>query len=65
MDNNIADFLKKRVSLFEQLSENKLAEILQGSRILSYESNEVVVRFGEDADFLGVLLKGRLSASVM
>jgi CRP-like cAMP-binding protein len=24
-----------------------------------------VVRFGEDADFLGVLLKGKLSASVM
>ncbi|TMI64660.1 MAG: acetate/propionate family kinase [Bacteroidetes bacterium] len=65
MDNNISDFLKKKVSLFEHLSENKLAEILQGSRVVSYESNEAVVRFGEDADFLGVLLKGKLSASVM
>ncbi|HEU5165966.1 MAG TPA: acetate/propionate family kinase [Chitinophagaceae bacterium] len=65
MNNNIADFLKKRVSLFENLPENKLTEILQGSRIASYEPNEAVVRFGEDADFLGVLLKGKLFASVI
>ena len=65
MNNNISDFLRKEVSLFEHLSETKMAEILQGSRIVSYEPNEAVVRFGEDADFLGVLLKGKLSASVM
>ena len=65
MNNNIADFLKKKVSLFEHLSENKLAEILKGSRAVSYEPNEAVVRFGEDADFLGVLLKGKLFASVI
>jgi len=65
MNNNISDFLRKRVSLFERLSENNLAEILKGSRVVSYEPNEAVVRFGEDADFLGVLLKGKLSASVI
>ena len=65
MDNNISDFLKKRVTLFERLPENKLAEILKGSRVVSYEPNEAVVRFGEDADFLGILLKGKLSASVI
>ncbi len=65
MSNNISDFLRKRVSLFEHLSENKLAEILKGSRVVSYEPHEAVVRFGEDAGFLGVLLKGKLSASVM
>src|SRR4026209_2174335 len=65
MNNNISDFLRKEVSLFEHLSENKLAEILKGSRVVSYEPNEAVVRFGEDADFLGVLVKGKLSASVI
>ncbi|MFI5131471.1 MAG: acetate/propionate family kinase, partial [Chitinophagales bacterium] len=65
MDKHISDFLRKRVTLFEQLSEDKLAEIQQGSRVLSYEPNQAVVRFGEDADFLGVLLKGKLSASVI
>lgn len=65
MNNTISDFLRKRVSLFEHLSENQLAEILKSSRVVSYEANEAVVRFGEDADFLGVLLKGKLSASVM
>jgi CRP/FNR family transcriptional regulator len=65
MNNNISDFLKKKVSLFEHLSENKLDQILKGSKVVSYEPNEAVVRFGEDAGFLGVLVKGKLSASVI
>ena len=65
MNDNISDFLRKRVRLFEHLSENKLDQILKGSKVVSYEPNEAVVRFGEDADFLGVLLKGKLSASVI
>ena len=60
----ISNFLKTRVSLFQHLSDNRLADILQGSRVLSYEANEVVARFGEEAGFLGVLLEGKLSASV-
>src|SRR6188474_2562907 len=65
MNDNISDFLRKRVRLFEHLSENKLDQILKSSKVVSYEPNEAVVRFGEDADFLGVLLKGKLSASVI
>ena len=47
MDNTISEFLKKKVSLFEHLSEDKLAEILKGSKVVSYEPNEAVVRFGK------------------
>ena len=65
MSNNISDFLKKKVGLFEDLSENKMTEILECSKLVTYEPNEAVVRFGEDADFLGVLLKGKLFASVI
>ena len=61
----ILKFLKTRVSLFEHISDNRLADILLGSRVLSYESNEAVVRFGEEAGFLGVLLEGKLSVSVV
>ena len=33
--------------------------------MVSYEPNEAVVEFGEEASFLGVLLKGELSASAV
>jgi acetate kinase len=61
----ISDFLKTHVNLFQHLSDKRVAEILKGSRVLSYEANEAVVRFGEEAGFLGVLLEGRLSVSVV
>jgi acetate kinase len=65
MNNIIPDFLKSNVSLFKQLSENQVTTILLGSRVVSYEVNETVVRFGEEASFLGVLLEGVLSVSVV
>jgi acetate kinase len=61
----IPDFLKSNVSLFKHLTENQLNNLLQGSRVVSYEVNDAVVRFGEDASFLGVLLEGELSVSVV
>jgi acetate kinase len=65
VENLILDFLKNRVSLFQHLSDNRLDEILRGSRVLSYEPDDTVVRFGEDADFLGVLLEGNILVSVL
>ncbi len=63
--NRIPDFLKSDVNLFKHLTENQLNNLLQGSRVVSYEVNEAVVRFGEQASFLGVLLEGELSVSVV
>jgi acetate kinase len=62
--NLITDFLKTRVPLFQHFSESRIVELLHGSKIMSYESNEAIIKFGEDAVFLGVLLEGRLSVSV-
>ncbi len=63
--NKIPDFLKSDVSLFKHLNENQLNNLLKGSRVVSYEVNEAIVRFGEEASFLGVLLEGDLSVSVV
>lgn len=60
-----ADFLKKNVGLFRQFSDNRLAELVAGSQVVSYEPNEAIVEFGEDATHLGVLLEGEASASVI
>jgi acetate kinase len=50
---------------FRNLSGERLRELVAGSRVASYESNEAVVHFGEVASFLGVLLEGELAASVV
>ncbi len=65
MVDQISDFLKTRVGLFQHISDNRLADILHGSKVLSYEPNETVVSFGEEASFLGVLLEGELSVSAV
>lgn len=60
----LIDFLKQRVGLCQHFTDDRLIEIVKESRILSYESNEAVIEFGENADFLGVLLEGELDAYV-
>jgi acetate kinase len=65
MIDQITDFLKTRVGLFQHLSGKSLADIVHGSKIVMYEPNEAVVSFGEEASFLGVLLEGSLSVSVL
>ena len=60
----IVEFLKQRVSLCKFLAEQRLEEVVKASRVVSYEANEAVVHFGQNADFLGVLLEGDLAVSV-
>ena len=63
MNSSVQDFLKKRVSLFQSLSENRISEIVKASRVVFYEVNEAVISLGEEATFLGVLLEGELKIS--
>jgi acetate kinase len=65
MTAQIIDFLKTRVGLFQHLSDKHLADIMQGSKVLSYEPNEAVAHFGEEASFLGVLLEGEMSVMAL
>ncbi len=55
----IVCFLRDQVSLFASFSEERLRQLAEGARVVSYEPNEAVVEFGEDASFSGVLLEGR------
>jgi signal-transduction protein with cAMP-binding, CBS, and nucleotidyltransferase domain len=63
MNKSVAEFLKTKVSLFQHLSEKRIEEIVKGSRVVFYEVNEAVIRLGEEATFLGVLLDGELKIS--
>jgi|GEM_PF-53717 len=64
MTNKIQNFLKNSVDLFKNLSHNDLGILLDRSLIVSYEVHDAIIRIGEEASFLGVLLEGELSISV-
>jgi acetate kinase len=60
----LLEFLKQRVTLCRYFSDEHLGQLVAESRVVSYEPNEAVVEFGENANFLGVLLEGDLAVSV-
>ena len=63
MAGNISDFLRKNVSLFKDLPEDKIQQLLKGARVTTFEPNEAVVEFGEEGRFLGVVLEGEAEVS--
>ncbi len=60
----LLEFLKQRVGLCKYFTDEHLDQLVDQSRVVSYEPNEAVVEYGENADFLGVLLEGDLAVSV-
>jgi acetate kinase len=60
----LIEFLTQKVSLVQHLANERLEQLVAGSRIASYEPQEAVIEFGDEADFLGVLLEGDLAVSV-
>ena len=62
---NAADFLTRQVSLFKGFSAEQLQRLVEGSRVASFEANEVVAHHGSEATHFGVVLNGALSASAM
>ncbi len=63
--NEIIDFLKNRVELFRGFDTARLEQLLDGSRATTFEQSEAVIEFGSRGHFLGVLLDGELSVSVV
>lgn len=64
MAKEIKDFLKNNVGLFKEISDHDLEIILERSLIVSYEVHDAILRIGQEASFLGVVLEGELSISV-
>ncbi len=60
----LVDFLKTRVALCQHLSDERIAAIVAGSRVASYEANEALIYRGADASYLGVILAGEVTVSV-
>ena len=60
----LLSFLQEKVELFKGFPENRLKELIEGSRVTTFEGNEAVIEFGEEGRFLGVLLSGTAEAAV-
>lgn len=61
---NIVEFLADHTTLFKEFPPDQLKELVDGSRVATFEHNEAIIEFGEKGRFLGVLLDGEAEASV-
>jgi acetate kinase len=62
---NTVDFLKQKVGIFKNFSTERLQQLVDGSRVASYEANEAIVHLGAEATHFGVVLSGTVAASAV
>lgn len=60
----IISFLKEKVPLFKDFSDDKLQELVDESHLITFEQNEAVIEFGEEGRDLVVLIEGEAEAAV-
>ena len=58
-------FLKEHVSLFKDFSTDRIKELVDGSRLRSFEANEAIAHQGAEATHFGVVLSGMVAASAV
>jgi acetate kinase len=61
----IVHFLKTKVPLFAGFADERLGELVGGSRVVSFEANEAIVHHGAEGTHFCVILSGTVSASVL
>src|SRR5881409_1461309 len=61
---NVAEFLKQKVRVFKDFSDERLRQLVDGSRVISFEANEAIAHCGAEATHFCVVLSGTVVASV-
>jgi len=61
---NVAEFLKQKVRVFKDFSDERLRQLVDGSRVISFEANEAIAHCGAEATHFCVVLSGAVVASV-
>jgi acetate kinase len=61
----IAGFLKDKVSLFHDISPERLQALLEGSGVRSFEASETMMHQGDEATHFGVALSGTINVSAL
>jgi acetate kinase len=62
---NTAAFLREKVNLFKDFSNDRLQQLVNSSRVVTFEANEAVLHCGEEATHFNVVLSGTVSASTI
>ena len=60
-----AGFIKERVGLFKDFTAERIKQLVDGSRVRSFEANEAIAHQGAEATHFGVVLSGTVAASAM
>jgi len=55
-------FIKERVGLFKDFSADRLKQLVDGSRVRSFEAKEAIMHCGDEATHFGVVLNGEVVA---
>ncbi len=62
---NPQTFLKEQVAHFQDFSAERLQQLVDGSRVVSFEAKQAIAHRGEEASHFGVVLSGTVTASVL
>ena len=57
-------FLRQQVGMFQDFSDERLQQLVDGSRIASFEANEAIVHCGSEATHFCVVLSGTVTAAL-
>jgi acetate kinase len=60
-----AEFLKNKVDLFKNFSDELIREVVEGSGVQTFEINEAVAHCGDEVTRFNVLLSGNVTASIL
>jgi acetate kinase len=60
---NTAEFLKRQVGVFQDFSDERLRQLVGGSRVASFEENEAIAHRGAESPYFAVILSGSVAVS--
>lgn len=60
-----AGFLKSNVAVFKDFTAERLEELVRGSQVCTFETNEAIAHRGAEATHFGVILSGTVNASAL
>ena len=58
-------FVKQRVALFKEFSDERIKELVDGSAVRSFEAKEAIAYQGSEATHFGVVLSGTVAVSAV
>src|SRR6476660_4931299 len=58
-------FIKERVDLFKDFAAERIKQLVDGSLVRSFETNEAIAHQGAEPTHLGIVLSGTVAASAM